>query len=103
MPLPAFRLSRSALPFSSLSLRSGWPTIVGVYAIIGWMLTQTVQGWTSQLLMFLLFSSVQLICISIVGEYVGRIYKQRPLYVVKAVCAQSQPRQFEFQYSANNP
>jgi hypothetical protein len=84
----------------------GLATLVGVYAIVGWMLAQTVQGWTSLLLMFVLFSSVQLICISIVGEYVGRTYmqtKQRPLYVVKAVYAQSQPRQFEIQYSANNP
>jgi dolichol-phosphate mannosyltransferase len=79
--------------------------LVGVYAITGWFLTQTVQGWTSLLLMFLLFSSVQLACISIVGEYVGRTYiqtKQRPLYVIKAVHAQSEPRQFELQGTTIN-
>ncbi len=62
--------------------------LLAVYALVGWWLTDTVPGWTSLLLLFLLFSSVQLACISIVGEYVGRTYmqtKQRPLFVVKAV------------------
>ncbi len=61
---------------------------LGIYAFVGWILTDTVEGWTSLVLLFLLFSSVQLACISIIGEYVGRTYiqtKQRPLYVVKAV------------------
>src|SRR5262249_19247008 len=78
----------------------GLAILVGVYAIVGWMLTQTVQGWTSLLLMFLLFSSIQLACISIVGEYVGRTYmqtKQRPLYVIKAVHAQGATGQFELE------
>jgi hypothetical protein len=67
--------------------------LVGIYAFIGWMMSATVPGWTSVLLLFLLFSSVQLTCISIVGEYVGRTYiqtKLRPLYVVKAIHAESQ-------------
>jgi len=61
---------------------------VAVYAVVGWLLSLTVPGWTSLLLLFLLFSSVQLACLAIVGEYVGRTYiqtKQRPLYVVKCV------------------
>jgi polyisoprenyl-phosphate glycosyltransferase len=62
--------------------------LLAVYAFVGWLLSATVPGWTSMLLLFLLFSSVQLACISIVGEYVGRTYmqtKHRPLFVVKAV------------------
>jgi glycosyltransferase involved in cell wall biosynthesis len=66
--------------------------MLAVYAFVGWLLNATVPGWTSILLLFLLFSSVQLACISIVGEYVGRTYmqtKHRPLFVLKSVHARS--------------
>ena len=45
----------------------------------------TVQGWTTTVVLVALLSSVQLLMIGILGEYVGRIYEQvklRPLYVV---------------------
>jgi dolichol-phosphate mannosyltransferase len=49
------------------------------------VLHDTVQGWTTTVVLVALLSSVQLLMIGILGEYVGRIYeqvKQRPLYVV---------------------
>jgi polyisoprenyl-phosphate glycosyltransferase len=48
-------------------------------------LHNTVQGWTTTVVLVALLSSVQLLMIGILGEYVGRIYeqvKQRPLYLV---------------------
>jgi polyisoprenyl-phosphate glycosyltransferase len=46
----------------------------------------TVQGWATIMVGVLFLGGVQLICIGIIGEYIGRIYeesKQRPLYVIE--------------------
>jgi polyisoprenyl-phosphate glycosyltransferase len=45
-----------------------------------------VKGWASILVAVLFIGGVQLICMGIIGEYIGRIYgesKRRPLYVVR--------------------
>lgn len=45
-----------------------------------------VKGWSSAVIGELFIGGVQLVCLGIIGEYVGRIYgesKRRPLYVVR--------------------
>jgi len=50
-----------------------------------WIAGQTVQGWTSVMLLFLLIASFQTFAIAVIGEYVGKIYfeaKSRPRYII---------------------
>jgi glycosyltransferase involved in cell wall biosynthesis len=50
-----------------------------------WLAGQTVQGWTSVMLLFLLIASFQTFAIAVIGEYVGKIYfeaKSRPRFIV---------------------
>jgi dolichol-phosphate mannosyltransferase len=60
-------------------------TFVGIGAVIGWILSGTVPGWTSLTLLVVMISSVQLLVLGLIGEYVGRTYiqsKHRPLFVI---------------------
>jgi len=45
-----------------------------------------VEGWTALMIAILFIGGVQLVCVGILGEYIGRIYnevKSRPLYVIQ--------------------
>jgi dolichol-phosphate mannosyltransferase len=58
-----------------------------IWLIIGRLFypERTTAGWTSLLVVVLFLGGIQLISIGVLGEYIGRIYretKQRPLYVV---------------------
>ena len=47
---------------------------------------RNAQGWTSLIFVVLFFSSVNLICMGILGEYIGRLFeevKRRPVWIVK--------------------
>jgi dolichol-phosphate mannosyltransferase len=72
----------TAMGFAA-SLLSG----IGIaYALVLRLFTDIwVSGWTLLFIAVLLMSGVQLISLGIVGEYIGRMYrelKQRPLYLV---------------------
>jgi len=48
----------------------------------------TVQGWATIMVGMLFLGGVQLICLGILGEYIGRIFneiKQRPMYVIEGI------------------
>ncbi|HEY2773634.1 MAG TPA: glycosyltransferase family 2 protein [Candidatus Binatia bacterium] len=62
--------------------------LYGFYSIGVWLFTNSaVSGWTSLVVLVLVFSGTQLLSLGILSEYVGRIYeevKRRPRYIVAA-------------------
>jgi len=63
-------------------------TLIGIFAVISWILSGTVPGWTSLTLLVVMISSVQLLVLGLIGEYVGRIYiqsKNRPLFLISHI------------------
>jgi dolichol-phosphate mannosyltransferase len=62
--------------------------LYGTYSVLIRLFTdQAVSGWTSLVIVVLVFSGTQLISLGILSEYVGRIYdevKRRPRYVIEA-------------------
>ena len=56
-----------------------------VWAVVFKLLGFTATGWASIVAAICLLSSIQLICIGIIGEYIGKIYmevKNRPRYII---------------------
>ncbi len=67
-----------------IAFLAGGYAIYAVYAML--VLRSTLPGWTSLAVTMLLLGGVQLICLGLVGEYVGKIFeeaKHRPLYVIR--------------------
>ncbi len=63
---------------------------LAIYALAGFASGRAVPGWTSLALIVVFFSTAQLICMAIFGEYLGRIYiqgKHRPLYLIDEIVA----------------
>ena len=57
-----------------------------VYALISYFLGTTEPGWASLILSIWFLGGVQLLCIGLVGQYVGKIFeetKQRPRYNIE--------------------
>jgi len=56
-----------------------------LYALVGQVLGHTLPGWTSTVVAVSAVGAVQLLCLGILGEYVGRMYAMmqgRPTYFI---------------------
>ena len=56
-----------------------------IYSFIVKFFGETVTGWTSLTLSIWLLGGIQLLCLGVIGEYIGKIYnetKQRPRFII---------------------
>jgi glycosyltransferase involved in cell wall biosynthesis len=61
---------------------------IALYALATWLLGETVRGWASLTVVVALFAGIQLLCLGIMGEYLGRMFmelKRRPLFLLREV------------------
>ncbi len=90
--------------FGTAPLRSlyilGLAAVLGSLLLIIWSVVQyfrfnVVPGWSSLMVVFLTISSIQLVSLAFIGEYVGRIFEQsknRPLFVIRDVIVSERRR-----------
>jgi dolichol-phosphate mannosyltransferase len=58
------------------------------YIAYAWIAGQSIQGWTSLMLVVVVLGAVQMFVLALMGEYIGRLYneaKRRPLYIVQDI------------------
>jgi dolichol-phosphate mannosyltransferase len=70
------------------SLFIGFAGLLMIYVLSSWLYLGAVPGWTSQFMGMLIFASVQLFSLAVIGEYLGRIYmqaKHRPLFIIREI------------------
>ena len=59
-----------------------------IYCVVGYFIGNTVSGWTTIIVLLCLFSGIQIFCIGIIGEYLGKVYiesKERPRFCIEKV------------------
>ena len=81
-----------SLSVKPLQMITGFGVFVAVISFIGclWALItaicgKAVPGWASMTCIVCFVSGVQLVCLGIIGEYIGKIYletKERPRYII---------------------
>ena len=56
-----------------------------IWAVVGEFMGNTVSGWASTVCIVCFMGGIQLLCLGVIGEYIGKIYletKQRPRYII---------------------
>ena len=60
--------------------------VMALYALVSKLVGETVSGWASLIVSLWFIGGVQLLSVGLIGEYIGKIYrevKRRPLYIVE--------------------
>ncbi len=82
----------TSLSIKPIHIISGIGLIISIFSFVGviWsivvqLLGKTVAGWASMTSIICFIGGVQLICLGVLGEYIGKIYlevKARPRYII---------------------
>ncbi len=78
---------------------AGLSLVLAVRALLAWMTEDTVPGWSSIIISIYFLGGLHLIALGVIGEYVGKIYKEtkgRPRFIVDEVTLK-QPRMETFE------
>jgi len=62
--------------------------LLSLYSLYSYFFMGTVPGWTSVILPIYFLGGVQILCIGIIGEYLGKIYKEvksRPRFIIETM------------------
>ena len=84
--ITSFTIKPLKMIMSFGSLISLFSLLFLIYVIIGYYSGNTVSGWTTIIVLICFFSGIQILCLGIIGEYIGRIYmesKHRPRYIIE--------------------
>jgi polyisoprenyl-phosphate glycosyltransferase len=80
----------SSAPLKLASHAGLWLSLGSVLLILyiayAWTAGQSIQGWTSLMLVVVILGAIQMFVLALMGEYIGRLYneaKRRPLYIVQ--------------------
>jgi dolichol-phosphate mannosyltransferase len=66
--------------------------LIIAYITYAWLAGESIQGWTSLMLVVVILGAVQMFVLALMGEYIGRLYnqaKQRPLYIVQEIAGRT--------------
>lgn len=71
---------------SALGIIISLISFIGViWAVLSEIVGETVSGWASTVCIVCFVSGIQLVCLGVIGEYIGKIYmevKARPRYII---------------------
>ncbi|MQB78000.1 glycosyltransferase [Lactobacillus reuteri] len=82
----------SEAPLAIATLAGGLTAFISIIGMIIVIIRKIVEpgssafGWASMVCIILFLGGIQLLCLGIVGRYIGRIYmqtKKRPIYIIK--------------------
>jgi dolichol-phosphate mannosyltransferase len=78
--------------------------LIVIYIAWAWLSGQSIQGWTSLMLVVVVLGAVQMFVLALMGEYIGRLYneaKRRPLYIVQEVAGGGERAEARLGYLAD--
>lgn len=80
---------------TSFGLLMAFFSFIGIiWAVVGRIAGTTVSGWSSLICIICFIGGIQLLCIGVIGEYIGKIYletKARPRYIISERTFEKEP------------